>query len=110
MTRPTDSVFRRSSDESIHKRISYDENKLKATLKTPETEVKASSLPRGAKIGGLQEVDGWRGGVGSGKAVSRGKDMGVEYSGKFQVVVINWKPELLVQFSLSRSTLSRSHR
>ena len=90
MTRPTDSVFRRSSDESIHKRISYDENKLKATLKTSETEVKASSLPRGAKIGGVQEVDGWRGGVGSGKAVSRGKDMGVEYSGKFQVVCINW--------------------
>ena len=102
MTRPTEPV-RRSSDESIHKRISYDENKLKATLKTPITEVKASSLPRGAKIGGVQEVDGWRGGGGSGKAINRGKDMGVEYSGKFQGVCINWKLKLLVHVSCFRA-------
>ena len=84
MTRPTEFFLRRSSDESIQKRISYDESKLKATtLRPPETEVKASSLPRGAKIGGLHEVDGWKG---SEKTVSRGEDI----RDKESRVCINW--------------------
>ena len=78
LTRPTEFSLRRSSDESLQKRISYDESKLKGSLRPPETEVKASSLPRGAKIVGLQEVDGWKG---SERTVSRGEDIGDKESG-----------------------------
>ena len=75
--------------------VSYDESKLKSTsLRPQETEVKASSLPRGAKIIGLQEVDGWKG---SEKTVNRGEDMGTKCLG----VWINWNAELLVCPSLA---------
>ena len=47
------------NDEKTEKRVSYDETRLKRTLDLPEDSggYKASSLPRGAKIG-ISSTDG----------------------------------------------------